>query len=173
MGDTHPSVSLEDVYAAEGPTAQAFTDDTAGVQKWSRRSEAARKRWADPVYRAKVLEKRAEKRKQNGHRAKVSIGPVDSITLCSDDKAKAINDYARSNQLRSEKITAFHRNPKLWMENRLRDSPMKLSDEEYVNKKILRQERRRRFALQREERLRAAKASSESAHDGTTADAPC
>lgn len=158
--DGNPFVSLEDVYSTEGPPVEVLEDGTTEQRKWSRRSEAARKRWADPAYRAKVLEKRAEKRRRNtemndGHKAKVEIGPVDSITLCNDDKAKAINDYARSNKLRSEKITGFHRNPKQWMENRLKSSPMRLSDEEYVNQKIEKRERRRYFALEREKRMKA------------------
>lgn len=163
--DSNPFVSLEDVYNAEGPPVGAFDDGTTGQRKWSRRSEAARRRWADPAYRVKVLEKRAEKRRKSaemseGHKAKVEIGPVDSITLCNDDKAKRINDYARSNKLRSEKLTGFHRNRKQWMENRLRDSPMRLSDEEYVDRKIEKRERRRYFALEREKRMKAEREES-------------
>lgn len=162
VGEKYSSVSLEDLYHTEGPPAEAFEDNTTEQRKWSRRSGAARRRWADPAYRTKVLAKRAEKCRKNaemneGHKAKVEIGPVDSITLCDDDKAKAINNYARSNKLRSEKITAFHRNRKQWMENRLKDSPMKLSDEEYVKQKIEKRKRRRYFALEREKRMRIEK----------------
>lgn len=155
---------LEDIYGPEGSSADAYGDSGLGApEKWSRRSEAARKRWADPAYREKMLEKRAEKRRRDAEaaceqpKAKVEIGVMDSITLCDDDKAKAINDYARSNKLRSEKVTAFHRNRREWMENRLKDSPARLTDEEYLQRKIERRDRRRLFALRREQASKARK----------------
>lgn len=148
----------EQSYGPEGPPSNAYGDSVPGNEKkWSRRSEAARKRWADPAYRAKMLEKRAEKRRRDAEAAgeppkqhKVEIGRMDSITLCDEEKAKAINDYARSNKLRSEKITAFHKNRRSWMENRLKDSPSRLSDDEYISKKKEVRERRRQSALKRE-----------------------
>lgn len=166
-------------YGPEGPTREAYGESSIGrstPSKWSRRSEAARKRWADPCYRAKMLEKRKAKRKMNeeangGSKQKVQIGRMDSITLCDDDKAKAINDYARSNKLRSEKISAFHRNRRLWMEERLNSgqSQAKLSDEEYVNKKLQIQQKRREVALRRARNMRAQRLkreNDEDAHEG-------
>lgn len=147
-----------DSYGPEGPPTDAYGGPAMPTEprKWSKRSEAARKRWADPVYRAKMLEKRAEKRRRdaeaNGENVKghkLEIGCMDSVTLSDENKAQAINAYARSNKLRSEKITAFHRNRKLWMETRLDDSPKNLSDDEYVQTKIDLREKRRQSALKR------------------------
>lgn len=157
-----PDVERE--YGPEGPPSQAYGESAPGrPKKWSKRSEAARKRWADPSYRAKMLEKRAAKKRMkeeaNGvPKHKVEIGRMDSITLCDDDKAKAINDYARSNKLRSEKISAFHRNRKLWMETRLSKGQPKLTDEEYVKKKKEAQQKRKEIALKRARDKRAKQA---------------
>ncbi|KAI0562206.1 hypothetical protein FGB62_64g028 [Gracilaria domingensis] len=165
-----PEVETE--YGPEGPPAEAYGDSGLGrPKKWSKRSEAARKRWADPSYRAKMLEKRAAKRRMNeeangGPKQKVEIGRMDSITLCDDDRAKAINDYARSNKLRSEKISAFHRNRKLWMETRLSTGRPKLTDEEYVQMKKAQQEKRRDIALRRVRNSRAKKTNADfSSHE--------
>lgn len=152
----------EETYGPEGPPSEAYGGSEPGsAKKWSKRSEAARKRWADPAYRAKVLQKRAEKRRRDAEAAgeppkqhKVEIGRMDSITLCDEERAKAINAYARSNQLRSEKITAFHKNKRAWMENRLKDSPMRLSDDEYIERKKAIRDRRRQSALKREREKR-------------------
>lgn len=169
-GDGGRSASIEEEsYGPEGPPTDAYGDSMlGGAKKWSRRSEAARKRWADPAYRAKMLEMRAEKRRRDAEASgeppkqhKVEIGPMDSIRLCDEEKAKAINDYARSNKLRSEKITVFHRDRRLWMENRLKDSPSRLSDEQYARRKGEIRERRRQSALKREREKRALSESDE------------
>lgn len=144
----------EESYGPEGPPSEAYgqTPASGEQRKWSKRSEAARKRWADPEYRAKMLQKRAEKRRRDSDAAsipKIEIGVMDSITLADEPRAKAINAYARSNKLRSEKITAFHKDRKLWMENRLKDSPKHLSEYEKLQKKIQLKEKRRQTALQR------------------------
>lgn len=156
--ETGRGPGVQDSYDADEPSVSEYGDYTpVSMKKWSKRSEAARKRWADPAYRAKMLQKRAEKRRRDAEaageqpKAKVEIGRMDSITLCNDEKAKAINDYARSNQLRSEKITAFHHNRTQWMADRLSNSPARLSDEEYVQQKLQVKERRRMSALRREE----------------------
>lgn len=152
---------IEESYGPDGPPASAYGDYAPSTKKWSKRSEAARKRWADPVYRERMLKKRAEKKQRDAEAAggppkpKVEIGRMDSITLCNDDKAKAINDYVRSNKLRSEKITAFHRDRRQWMENRLKDSPARLTDDEYLKRKLELRERRRSNARKREEAKRA------------------
>lgn len=152
-------VDGEESYGSEGPPSEAYgqANISGEPQKWSKRSEAARKRWADPEYRAKMLQKRAEKRRRDSDAAsipKIEIGVMDSITLVDEPRAKAINAYARSNKLRSEKITAFHKNRKLWMENRLKDSPKHLSEKEKQQKKIQLKEKRRRSALQRAQNKR-------------------
>lgn len=157
--DSAHSVSVEDAYyGPEGPPSEEYgaSMGLALSKKWSKRSEAARKRWADPAYRAMMLKKRAEKRRRDAEASgelpkqhKVEIGRMDSVTLSGDDKAKAINAYARSNKLRSEKITAFHRNRKTWMETRLSDSRFRVSDEDYVARKKKTQENRQEFARQR------------------------
>lgn len=135
--------------------------------KWSKRSEAARKRWSDPMYRAKMLEKRAEKRRRDAEESdesskRLEIGCMDSITLSDESKAKAINAYARSNKLRSEKITAFHKNRKVWMEERLQDSPQNLSEKEYIEKKLELREKRRQSAIKRNNNIKAKKEASNS-----------
>lgn len=165
--DNSRQLSLEDeAYGPEGPPSVAYGDSSVPgrPKKWSKRSEAARKRWADPSYRAKMLEKRAEKRRKDAEAAgevtkhhKVEIGRMDSITLCDDDKAKAINDYARSNKLRAEKMSAFHRDRKLWMEQRLGKGLAGLTDEEYHSQKKEAQQRRREIALERSKSLQKKK----------------
>lgn len=153
------SIDEEEPYGSEGPPTEAYGQmaTSAEPRKWSKRSEAARKRWADPDYRAKMLQKRAEKRRRDSDATsmrKIEIGVMDSITLADEPRAKAINAYARSNKLRSEKITAFHKNRKLWMENRLKDSPKHLSEKEKLDKKIQLKEKRRQSALQRAQNKR-------------------
>lgn len=149
---------------------------SAAPRKWSKRSEAARKRWSDPEYRAKMLEKRAANKRlkqQQSHGEngvvvededeikRLEIGCMDSITLSDDNRANAINAYARSNQLRSEKITAFHRNQKVWMEERLKDSPQNLTDEQYVQRKLDIKQRRREAGLKRA-RIKLSKKNGQS-----------
>lgn len=148
------------------PPSESDRDDsglsTSGSErKWSKRSEAARKRWSDPEYRAKMLAKRAEKRRRDREQQeqdkRLEIGCMDSITLSDESKAQAINAYAISNKLRSEKITAFHRNRKAWMEERLQESPQNLTDDEYVGKKLELKQKRRLTALKRAEIRRTNK----------------
>ena len=152
------SQSVDQEFGPEGPPSRVYGDSQPGTaRKWSKRSEAARKRWADPAYRSKVLAKRAEKRRENAklsgeevpikQKKKVEIGCVDSITMRNDEKAKAINDYARSNQLRSEKISQFHQDRQLWMEKRLSTSRSRLTDEEYIDQKKDIQRKRKEKAI--------------------------
>lgn len=79
---------------------------------------------------------------------------MDSITLCDDEKAKAINTYARGNMLRREKLSAFHRDRQLWMEKRLGRGQSKMTEEEYVGSKKEKQEKRQLLALKRAETRR-------------------
>lgn len=182
---THPFD--EENYGPEGPPSHAYGHTRPGAaKKWSKRSEAARKRWADPAYRAKVLEKRAEKRRKDAELAgeplqpkqhKVEIGCMDSIALCDDEKAKAINDYARSNKLRSEKISAFHRDRQLWMENRLSKGRPKLTDEEYIEQKKGIQAKRkeeafRRARVRRENKLKLENMESNGEASASSTDKP-
>lgn len=159
--ETNSHNHFVDSYGPEGPPSDAYDGPhiPSSSRKWSKRSEAARKRWSDPIYRAKMLEKRAEKRRRDAEESdesskRLEIGCMDSITLSDENKAKAINAYARSNKLRSEKITAFHKNRKVWMEERLHDSPQNLSDEEYVQKKLEAREKRRQAALKRNKNIK-------------------
>lgn len=167
--------SIDSNYGPEGPPSEAYGSPMAGQpRKWSKRSEVARKRWADPQYRANMLQKRAEKRRRDAAAGgddelppkvpaepRLEIGVMDSIALSDEPRAKAINAYARSIKLRSEKITAFHRNRKLWMEDRLKDSPQHLSDEDIIQQKLDKRERRRQAALKRVRNIRAKKDSSQ------------
>lgn len=123
---------------------------------WSRRSEAAKKRWADPTYRAKMLKKRRRKVEAAG---KVRIGSMDSITLSGDEKAREINDYVRSCKRRSESLAAFHRDGAAWMKKRLDDGEDLRRGRE-VEGLLKRRERRREVARKRHE-ARRQKASEE------------
>lgn len=143
-------------YGPEGPPVEAYGSASLNGRsgKWSKRSEAARKRWADPAYRAKMIAMREEKKKRDEDASapkthKVEIGRMDSITLCDDDKAKAINDYARSNKRRSEQMTAFHHDKRTWMESRLSDGVAARWTDNYVEGKLLKKEKRRQAALRR------------------------
>lgn len=159
--------SASNVYGGgvgEGPPAAAYGPGggrSEDGRKWSKRSEAAKKRWADPEYRAKMLAKRQEKRRQDAEaglivegKAKVEIGRLDSITLSGEEKAAAINAYARSNTRRSEKLMRFHRDERTWMENRLSEGEkLRFSGSEEFKK--ARQEQRQAAARKRHARARA------------------
>lgn len=159
---------VDDDFGEEGQSASAYQDsaESGRTGEWSKRSEGAKKRWSDPLYRQKMLEKRAEKKKANAAargptRHRIEIGTMDSITLCDDDKARAINDYARSNRLKSEKLTAYHRDRRTWMETRLsqgEDLRWRLNRVEY---KKQRQDKRREEARRRHARKRAREQAQE------------
>lgn len=160
-GSARVADSPDDDFGEDGPPASAYAGaaQPGRPRKWSRRADAARRRWADPAFRGMMLEKRAEKRRQEeeGRKKAITIGCMDSITLCDDDKAKQINDYVRSNRLKSEKITAYHADRRSWMEDRLsqgEDLRWRMNRVEY---KKQRQEQRQEEARRRHKRMKAAK----------------
>lgn len=163
-GRCGPEMITAEEYGEEGPPSSEY--GTSNKPQWSRRAEAAKKRWADPEYRAKILAKREEKKRrdiESGKRPadtkpKVHIGATDSITMSSDIKAREINNYARSNKLRSEKISAYHRDRAAWMENRLSEGEEARFQRTRDEFKKQRQEARQAIARRRHARRREAKA---------------
>lgn len=146
----------------EGPPSRAY--GTLSKTKWSKRAEAAKKRWADPAYRAKMLAMRAEKRQQDIEagiksppkmKRRVQIGRLDSITLSSEEKAKAINSYALSNKRRSEKLTLYHRDQRTWIANRLSSGEQMRFCSTVEEYKKQRQEARQAIARKRHSKKRA------------------
>jgi len=127
------------------------------VKKWNRRAEAAKKRWANPEYRKKMMEKRRRKKEgeeKTERKHRVQIGNMDSVTLSSDEKAREINAYAQSNKLRSEKLEKLHQDKEKWMQERLASgSPLRdhLNNDEY---KRQRQLERKRLALERVQKMK-------------------
>lgn len=159
----------EDDFGQEGPPIEAYANsqEPGRSRTWSKRAEAARRRWQDAAFREKMLAKRAEKRRRDleARTPRIEIGCMDSITLCDDDRAKQINDYVRSNQLRSEKITAYHRDRRAWMETRLsagEDLRWRMNRVEY---KKQRQDKRQEEARRRHARMRAARSNLEAKPD--------
>lgn len=151
----------EEEFGTEGPPSAAYGNsaEPGRARTWNKRAEAARRRWKEPAFRAKMLAKRAAKkaRDEAARTPRIEIGCMDSITLCDDDRAKMINDYVRSNRLRSEKITAYHRDRRTWMETRLsagEDLRWRMNRVEY---KKQRQDKRQEEARRRHARMRAAK----------------
>lgn len=152
----------------------------------NRRSEAARRRWQDPEYRAKMqaararnLVKRSEHtvppraaRQADGastlqafaepadvskQEGLIEIGVGDSITHCDDAKAAVINSYVMRNKLRSEKLIMFHHDKQRWMNNKLQQGePLRLM----IKSKDLKRQRqmlRQQEARERHARIRARK----------------
>ena len=139
-------------YGLEGPPDSAYGHKSR--KAWNKRAAAAKKRWEDPEYRAKMLAKRASTKER---KRAMQVGAMESITLCDDERAKEINDYVRSNRLRSEKLTFYHRDRKAWMESRLSEGAglrWRRENEEY---KKMAQEKRKLEARRRHARMRAKK----------------
>lgn len=139
-------------YGLEGPPDSAYGHKSK--RAWNNRAVAAKKRWEDPEYRAKMLAKRANTKER---KKALQVGAMESITLCDDERAKEINDYVRSNRLKSEKISFYHRDRKAWMESRLSEGAglrWKRQNDEY---KKMAQEKRRLEARRRHARMRAKK----------------
>jgi hypothetical protein len=155
-------------FGPDGPPLAAYGTSATGPT-WSKRADAAKKRWADPVYRANMLAKRAEKKLRDIQaglipdpetKRKVHIGRLDSITLSSEEKAKAINAYARSNKKRSEKITAYHFDRAAWMAKRLSSGEESRLKSSQVDYKKDRQLKRQAAARKRHAQQRLAKEAS-------------
>jgi hypothetical protein len=161
----------------EGPPATAYGTAASGP-KWSKRAEAAKKRWADPLYRAKMLDMRAAKKERDllnaggvvgeekgspgkaARKKKLQIGKLDSITMSRAEMANAINEYAQSNQRRSEKLASFHRDRATWMARRLSDGQMLRDGLDSDDSKKKRQEERQAVARKRHVVRAKAKAAN-------------
>lgn len=153
----------EDEYGAEGPPATAYSGsgEPGSSKVWNRRAAAAKRRWEDPEYRAKMLQKRRTTKDNISWKMKMTIGACESITLVDDERAKEINNYARSNRLKSEKISFYHRDRKAWMESRLNQGEELRSRMNTVEYKKEMQEKRQQHARLRHARMRAKKDEEE------------
>jgi len=148
-------------YGSEGPPSSAYSGspEPGRSKMWNKRAAAAKRRWEDPEYRAKMLEKRRTTKNKNNKKKNggIGIGACESITLVDDERAKEINDYARSNRLKSEKITFYHRDRKGWMESRLHEGEEIRHRMNKVEYKKEMQEKRQQRARLRHARMRAKK----------------
>lgn len=153
--------SAEVEYGAEGPPASAYSGsgEPGRSKVWNKRAAAAKRRWEDPEYRAKMLQKRRSTKDANG--IGMRIGACESITLVDDERAKEINNYARSNRLKSEKISFYHRDRKGWMESRLNQGEELRNRMNTVEYKKEMQEKRQEHARLRHARMRAKKDEEE------------
>mmetsp|Transcript_11342 Transcript_11342/g.30559 ORF Transcript_11342/g.30559 Transcript_11342/m.30559 type:complete len:323 (+) Transcript_11342:192-1160(+) len=136
-------------------------EDDKRRHAWSRRSEAAKRRWADPKYRKKILEKRRAKmmaaRTKNAPR--VRIDTTDSVTLSSDEKAAKLDRYVRSNQLRAEARRRYLHDQHEWMRARLADgAPARLrrDDPDFLRER----QRQRSLIARRRHQLKLARSAA-------------
>lgn len=136
-------------------------DDASGVSAsrvklpgvWSNRSLAARRRWADPVYRENLLEKRRARRAARPEEPprRLAIGPLDSVVFSPSpaqtqiwrSKADDINRWARANQLRREKALKWKHDPIGWTRAHLEAGAQVRSQLDNTTYKELRREKRR------------------------------
>ncbi|KAJ8904389.1 hypothetical protein NDN08_000908 [Rhodosorus marinus] len=144
-------------------------------KKWNKRAQAAKKRWADPEYRKKMMEKRNLKKKKGKEDEKKDgdeVGSIDSISPPPDDEVQVSSDaQALANKLRSEKLESHHRDKTKWMEERLASGAElrdRLNNDDY---KAKRQEKRKQMAIERH-RKRKDLAFRASAAEGTELDSP-
>eukprot|EP00188_Purpureofilum_apyrenoidigerum_P006352 Plantae.Rhodophyta-Purpureofilum_apyrenoidigerum.ctg9727.p1 GENE.Plantae.Rhodophyta-Purpureofilum_apyrenoidigerum.ctg9727~~Plantae.Rhodophyta-Purpureofilum_apyrenoidigerum.ctg9727.p1 ORF type:complete len:251 (-),score=61.90 Plantae.Rhodophyta-Purpureofilum_apyrenoidigerum.ctg9727:491-1243(-) len=142
--------------------------EPAEVKKWNKRAEAAKKRWANPDYRKKMMEKRRQKkegRERIERKHRVQIGSMDSVTLSSDQKAREINAYAQSNKLRSEKLEKLHQNKEKWMQERLESGTYlrdRFNNDDYKRQKQL---ERKQLALERAKKKKQNAAQQKNARE--------
>ncbi|KAG8467957.1 hypothetical protein KFE25_007009 [Diacronema lutheri] len=157
---------------------RARAPNPSGV--WSNRSLAARRRWADPEYRDKVVRKRMENAAPKSPKSALAIGPLDSVVFSPSQaqteiwrsKADEINRWARANQLRREGALRWKRDPMGWTLANLeagKPARSRLDNDTY---KIVRQEQRRLLSVARWETRRrnealAPPASAEAAVNAT------
>jgi hypothetical protein len=140
------------------PVARPSDTRIAAVLKrggvWSNRSQAAKRRWADPVYRETLL----KKRRDNAAPARASrlvIGPVDSVVFSPSpvqseiwrSKADEINAWARANQLRREAALRWRDDPIGATEARLESGAELRSRLDNTTYRLGLQEQRRERAL--------------------------
>lgn len=150
--------------------SRARSPTSAGV--WSNRSQAAKRRWADPEYRAKVVKKRREnaapKRAPNSG---LAIGPLDSVVFSPSpaqteiwrSKADEINRWARANQLRREGTLRWKRDPMGWTLDNLASGDAMRSRLNNDTYKSERQQQRKLEAMARWETRRRNTAAAEDA----------
>lgn len=160
--------------APKPPLSRSLT--SAGV--WSNRSQAAKRRWADPEYREKVVKKRRENAAAAAAAAPartpssgLAIGPLDSVVFSPSraqteiwrSKADEINRWARANQLRREGTLRWKRDPMGWTLANLeagKDVRARMNNETY---KAFRQHQRKLKALTQWETRRRNEAEAEAA----------
>jgi hypothetical protein len=171
---------------AAPPARAAACSQVAPPVCLNRRSEAARRRWQDPQYRAKMQAARArnlvrlsehtvlrggastaeediEVADVSGQEGVIEIGVGDSITHCDDAKAAVINSYVMRNKHRSEKLIMFHNDKQRWMDDKLQQGKplrMLINSEDF---KRQRQMLRQQEARARHARIRARKQAEEAA----------
>jgi hypothetical protein len=123
---------------------------------WSNRSQAAKRRWADPVYRATLLKKRRENAApKKAQTTGLAIGPLDSVVFSPSaaqseiwrSKADEINKWARSNQLRREARLRWNKDPMNATYALLESGAELRSRFDNETYKLLRQQKRRDKAL--------------------------
>lgn len=87
----------------------------------------------------------------------IEIGAGDSLTLCSEEKAAAINAYVIRNKHRSEKLLMFHHDKQRWIDNKLQEGENIRLLMNNVEVKRQRQLQRQQEARKRHARIRARK----------------
>lgn len=85
----------------------------------------------------------------------IVIGARDSITLCSEEKAAAINAYVIRNKHRSEKLLMFHNDKQRWIDTKLREGETLRLSMNNIELKRQKQLKRQEEARQRHARIRA------------------
>eukprot|EP00186_Timspurckia_oligopyrenoides_P002069 CAMPEP_0182442482 /NCGR_PEP_ID=MMETSP1172-20130603/1390_1 /TAXON_ID=708627 /ORGANISM="Timspurckia oligopyrenoides, Strain CCMP3278" /LENGTH=198 /DNA_ID=CAMNT_0024637359 /DNA_START=204 /DNA_END=800 /DNA_ORIENTATION=- len=127
-------------------------------RSWSTKSQAAKRRWANPEYRQKILEKRRAKvaSKKSNVTPRVQIGTMDSVALSTDEKAAEIIRYCRSNQLRSEAMRRFRRDPLGWMNEKLQSGQEHRERKNSAEHKLQQKQKRSESAKLRHQRRAAS-----------------
>lgn len=106
----------------------ASTPESPVRRTWNKRSEAAKRRWADPDYRRRQITKRrakaaepAQQRRRRPTRKVETVlqSPTAAETEIWRSKADDINRWAQANQLRREKALRYKRDPVGWSREHL------------------------------------------------------
>uniref|UniRef100_A0A7S0BQY4 Uncharacterized protein n=1 Tax=Rhodosorus marinus TaxID=101924 RepID=A0A7S0BQY4_9RHOD len=144
-------------------------------RKWNKRAQAAKKRWADPEYRKKMIQKRNLKKEKGAEDEKKDgdeVGAIDSLSAPQEDEVPAGSDaHALANKLRSEKLESHHRDKTKWMEERLASGAElrdRLNNDEF---KAERQEKRKQMAIKRHRKRKDLELRA-NADEGTDLDSP-
>mmetsp|Transcript_4098 Transcript_4098/g.5368 ORF Transcript_4098/g.5368 Transcript_4098/m.5368 type:complete len:403 (-) Transcript_4098:35-1243(-) len=165
----------DEAYDKMGPVREGIK--TVKVSHtWNTRSEAARKRWQDPEYKAKVLAKRRdtiEKKKKakeemlksqlETNKQKEQVPNLTDVLsrldgeiyeISDQDLLEAVQKDIRSNKKRSDAMKKRYRQNNEWMEDRLKDGEelrSRLNNDEYKKE---RQRKRAEVARRRYENRR-------------------